>query len=119
MVNYSESDEAVVLDLENQQGKGGDAEGDTIRIVEGVIGSSFDDTLIGDKQDNLLVGNAGDDQLVGGSGNDLLVGGSGNNRIDGGDGIDVANFSGNTSDYRFDRNADGQLVSHNFDHCGT
>jgi len=110
VVLYNESKEAVVVDLEAQQGKGGDAEGDTIRSVEGVVGSSFDDTLIGDKQDNLLVGNAGNDQLAGGAGNDLLVGGEGDDQLDGGDGTDVAKFSGNMSDYRFDRNADGQLV---------
>ena len=110
VVLYNESKEAVVVDLEAQQGKGGDAEGDTIRNVEGVVGSSFDDTLIGDKQDNLLVGNAGNDQLAGGAGNDLLIGGTGDDLLEGGDGTDVAKFSGNMSDYRFDRNADGQLV---------
>lgn len=110
IVSYENSNKAVQVDLEQQQGTGGDAEGDTIRNVEGVVGSSFDDTLIGDKQDNILVGNAGDDKLAGGAGNDLLVGGSGNDQIDGGDGIDVAKFSGNMSDYRFDRNADGQFT---------
>ncbi|MFN9416920.1 MAG: Ig-like domain-containing protein [Pirellula sp.] len=110
VVDYSKSSGAVNVNLDKQQGQGGEAEGDTIRNVEGVIGSSFDDTLTGDKQDNLLVGNAGNDQIAGGEGNDLLIGGAGDDQLDGGDGIDVAKFSGNMSDYQFDRNADGQLV---------
>ena len=110
VVLYNDSNEAVVVNLETQQGKGGAADGDTIRNVEGVVGSSFDDTLVGDKQDNLLVGNAGDDQLAGGAGNDFLIGGTGDDQLDGGEGTDVVKFSGNMSDYRFDRNADGQLV---------
>jgi len=110
VVRYDESEEAVFVDLESQVGKGGDADGDTIKNVEGVIGSSLDDTLIGDKQDNLLVGNDGNDRLVGGAGNDLLVGGAGDDQLDGGDGFDVAKFSGNMSDYQFDRNQDGLLI---------
>jgi choice-of-anchor C domain-containing protein len=110
VVDYLSSSKAVDVDLSKEQGSGGDAQGDTIRNVEGVVGSAFDDTLAGDKQDNLLVGNAGNDQLAGGAGNDLLVGGAGDDQLDGGEGMDVAKFSGNMSDYRFDRNADGQLV---------
>jgi Ca2+-binding RTX toxin-like protein len=110
VVDYSKSSGAVNVNLDKQQGQGGDADGDTIRNVEGVIGSSFDDTLTGDKQDNLLVGNAGNDQIAGGEGNDLLIGGAGDDQLDGGTGTDVAKFSGKMSDYQFDRNADGQLV---------
>ena len=110
VVDYSKSSDAVNVNLDKQRGQGGTAEGDTIRNVEGVIGSSFDDALTGDKNDNLLVGNAGNDQLVGGEGNDFLIGGEGNDQLDGGQGTDVAKFSGNMSDYQFDRNADGQLV---------
>jgi len=110
VVDYSKSSDAVNVNLDKQRGQGGTAEGDTIRNVEGVIGSSFDDALTGDKNDNLLVGNAGNDQLVGGEGNDFLIGGEGNDQLDGGQGTDVAKFSGNMSDYQFDRNVDGQLV---------
>ncbi len=62
-------------------GRGGTADGDTIRNVEGVVGSAFDDTLVGDNAANLLVGNQGDDQIAGGAGDDLLVGGQGNDQL--------------------------------------
>ena len=44
-------------------GQTGDAAGDRFDLVEGLVGSSFDDTLTGDE---------GEDQLTGGAGNDLL-----------------------------------------------
>ncbi len=110
VVDYSQSAEAVEVNLDKQQGRGGAAEGDTIRNVEGVVGSSFDDTLVGDNEANMLVGNRGDDRISGGSGEDLLVGGQGDDQLDGGEGIDIAKFSGNMSDYQFDRTPDGKLV---------
>jgi Ca2+-binding RTX toxin-like protein len=54
---------------------GGDATGDTLISIEGLIGSAFDDAL---------TGNSGDNILVGGLGNDVL---------DGRDGIDTADYS--------------------------
>ena len=52
---------------------------DTIRGIENVIGSSFNDTLIGNEGDN------------------VFEGGSGGDTIDGGGGIDTASYEGNTN----------------------
>lgn len=65
---------------------------DTIRNVEHVFGTRFDDSIRGDSNDNALSGGAGADNLSGGEGNDLLVGGIGADRMDGGTGIDTASY---------------------------
>ncbi|MGF2035133.1 MAG: calcium-binding protein [Nostoc sp. CmiVER01] len=56
---------------------------DTLRNLENIIGSGFDDVLIGNNLGNSILG------LVG---NDLLVGNAGNDSLDGGDGIDTVSY---------------------------
>jgi Ca2+-binding RTX toxin-like protein len=56
---------------------------DTLIDIEGLIGSSYADTLTGDDSAN---------SLSGGAGNDLLVGGLGDDRLDGGAGIDTVGY---------------------------
>jgi Ca2+-binding RTX toxin-like protein len=56
--------------------------------VEGLFGSSFNDTLIGDKGPNFLLGNGGTDKLLGAAGDDFLSGGDGGDSFDGGPGTD-------------------------------
>ena len=82
-------------------GFGGDAEGDHLTGIEGLIGSAFNDLLVGDGNDNTLIGAGGDDTLFGGSGNDAVFGGAGNDTlvgglggdsIDGGSGIDIVTY---------------------------
>jgi len=81
----------------------------SISEIEGISGSSYNDTLIGAGSDELLEGSAGDDIITGGAGadtlsgqsgddqinggadNDLLDGGDGNDLIEGGDGDDTIN----------------------------
>lgn len=104
--DYSGSGAGVNIDLNAGTGSGGDAQGDTLAGVDGLIGSDYDDTLRGfDGQSNdpadtytnifyggagndLLDGRGGDDQLYGETGNDTVLGGAGNDLIDGGDGAD-------------------------------
>ncbi|OKH29812.1 hypothetical protein FACHB389_25645, partial [Nostoc calcicola FACHB-389] len=74
---YETSNAGVAVDLVNNTGSGGEAEGDIILSVERVTGSNFDDTLTGNDQNNTLKGLAGNDLLQGGAGMDLLIGGSG------------------------------------------
>jgi len=86
--DYSDSGDGVTVDLGAGTGKGGDAEGDTLKDVENVIGSGRDDVLIGNDAGNLLIGGAGNDVLQGGRGDDMLDGGDGNDHLTGGDGDD-------------------------------
>jgi len=50
----------------------------TLKNIENLSGSTFDDIFIGNSQDNRLVGDAGNDTLKGDAGNDILDGGTGN-----------------------------------------
>ena len=62
---------------------------DKVVNIEGVIGSSFSDTLTGASTDSFLWGRDGNDQIAGGGGNDQLDGGNGNDTLNGGSGHDV------------------------------
>jgi Ca2+-binding RTX toxin-like protein len=48
---------------------------DSLRNLENIIGSGFNDVLIGNSQDNRILGNTGNDLLVGNAGNDYFDGG--------------------------------------------
>ena len=113
-IDYSDSDEAVSVNLDTGSYTGGDAEGDSGSGIDGIIGSDYDDTLIGfDGQgtgddaftnqfwgrdgndyidgaggDDELYGEAGDDEIYGGDGDDTIDGGTGDDTIDGGAGAD-------------------------------
>jgi len=50
----------------------GDAAGDTLVSIEGLVGSRFDDTLTGNGLDNVLVPLLGDDTVDGRAGNDTV-----------------------------------------------
>nr|MDT0251576.1 calcium-binding protein [Endozoicomonas sp.] len=81
---------------------GNAADDDTLRYIENIVGTQFNDTLTGNDQNNTLTGNAGndilsgeagDDELIGGQGNDILAGGAGADLLQGGDGTDIADYS--------------------------
>jgi Ca2+-binding RTX toxin-like protein len=84
---YEDSGVGVDVNLVTGKGKGGTAEGDTLKNIEDLFGSKFDDKLVGNAQDNKLDGQDGNDTLKGGGGADTLVGGAGNDvlEIDGTD----------------------------------
>jgi Ca2+-binding RTX toxin-like protein len=82
--SYANSENGVTASLATALGSKGDADGDTYKDIEGLIGSSSADLLIGDDFDNTLQGGAGDDTLEGGAGNDTLSGGGG---------IDLASYA--------------------------
>jgi Ca2+-binding RTX toxin-like protein len=89
---------------------------DTLRSIESIIGTSYNDTLAGGKYaDNLqagagndvisgnagndsLSGMAGNDSINGDSGNDLLVGGAGDDTVNGGTGNDLMRLDGGGND---------------------
>ncbi len=76
--DYSTSDEAVTIQLNSSAadpvaagtGTGGDAEGDTLILIERIIGSAFADTLLGGELGDTFVGGAGADVLNGNGGTD-------------------------------------------------
>jgi len=75
--SYASSAVGVTVNLATGTGSGGDAEGDTYKGIEAVLGSALNDKLTGDANDNKLDGGAGDDILEGGGGADTLFGGAG------------------------------------------
>jgi Ca2+-binding RTX toxin-like protein len=77
----------VTVDLSIRYSFGADGS-DRLISIEGVHGSTFDDTLIGWTDNNKLWGWAGNDVLIGGGGDDDLLGGDGNDTITGGVGTD-------------------------------
>ena len=62
---------------------------DTIRNVEDVIGSNFDDTLTGSEGINSLVGADGNDTIDGGDGADIIEGGRSSDTADSGNDNDL------------------------------
>jgi Ca2+-binding RTX toxin-like protein len=93
---YSSATAAVTVDLANAAANAGDALGDGVSSMEGVIGSLYNDVLSGDAVVNDIAGMDGNDRLDGRGGNDGLQGGNGNDRLDGGSGADrLAGGAGN------------------------
>ena len=73
MADYAGSPVGVTVNLFTGAAGGGDATGDRLRAIEGVIGSAGGDTLTGDAADNTLAGGPGNDMLAGGLGNDAFA----------------------------------------------
>jgi Ca2+-binding RTX toxin-like protein len=111
-IDASASAAGVNIDLMSGAMSGGDVANDAIGYgIDGVIGSSFDDTLLGfDDFDpsytnqlfggdgaDFIDGRGGDDLLDGGSGADTVYGSGGNDLIDGGLGADAL-YGGDDAD---------------------
>ncbi|MEM7470504.1 MAG: calcium-binding protein [Pseudomonadota bacterium] len=93
IATYASSSSAVTINLQSNIDLGGEAEGDILTNIEGLIGSDYNDALTGDAENNDLFGGLGDDTLEGlggdntlqgGGGDDLFVAGGGEDEIDGG-----------------------------------
>jgi Ca2+-binding RTX toxin-like protein len=100
-VTYKESAGAVLVNLQDNIGKGFDAEGDTFTSIEDIEGSAHNDQLIGNDVSNRLFGRDGNDVIFGGGGNDYLIGDNGDDLLIGGTGADY-----------FDGGADKDAVSY-------
>ena len=79
-VDYSASGEGVTVDLSAAKDSdgyvtttGGHAEGDRLKNIENIKGSSNDDILTGDDGDNEIEGGAGFDFLTGKGGKDVFI----------------------------------------------
>jgi len=77
---YAASAVTVNLGLTTAQNTGG-AGTDTLKNIEGITGSAYDDILTGNTGNNVLNGGAGNDTLNGGAGADVLNGGTGVNTL--------------------------------------
>jgi len=103
IADYSESDAAVYIDLQNDIIYGGHADGDTLIDVEGIIGTKFDDVFYSKAGHNsisdlgagndMYVDSRGHDTISGGVGNDTFFYVSGRDKYDGGDGVDTVDLS--------------------------
>ena len=78
-INYWNATAAVQVNLATGVATGGSGN-DTLTNIDGVTGSTFDDTIIGNNNSNSLFGNDGNDTLQGGGGNDVLIGDDGIDR---------------------------------------
>ena len=81
-VSYANSAAGVTAALGGVACSGGDAQGDVLSNIEGLIGSNFNDRLTGSAFGNRLEGGGGNDTLIGGGGGDQLFGGAGTDRAD-------------------------------------
>ena len=93
VANFAYAAAGVDVRLEDLPGSGqGHAVGegfDTLRDIEGAVGSAFSDLLAGTGGADWLSGGAGDDTLQGLDGDDQLFGGDGDDRLEGGAGNDL------------------------------
>jgi len=105
---YEFSAAGVTVRLDTGQGSGGDAQGDTLFSIEGLVGSAaWGDTLVGSNVpgdflyglggNDWLYGLGGSDFLYGGNGTDMLEGGAGGDRLDGGEGFDYARYDSSSA----------------------
>ncbi|MDT8441532.1 MAG: hypothetical protein RQ723_07715, partial [Desulfuromonadales bacterium] len=130
IVDYSDSTDDISINLDEsgsasgapvdmstpQEGSigGGDATGDSLTGIEGIIGGAGNDHLVGNSGPNLLSGGAGNDFLVGEDGDDLLFGGLGDDTYTGGAGNDTFVFragEGNTNNIITDYDPENPLGS--------
>ena len=70
-------------------GTGGEAEGDTLRGIENVIGSFLADTVFGNSERNIFHMSGGADTVEGGDGDDDIHGGTGDDDLRGDEGSDL------------------------------
>jgi hypothetical protein len=117
---YDASAEGVNIDLAKGTATGGDATGDKLSNIEGLVGSQKNDVLTGDEKNNTIWANAGDDIVSTGAGNDWVeaqdgddvvnlgsgddqaVGGRGADTIDGGEGFDYARYDASAEGVNID-----------------
>jgi serralysin len=110
----------IKVDLHESYATSGGSREDTIRNIENVIGTSYDDTLTGSNANNtlqgmngfdVLKGNDGNDVLMGGNGGDNLFGGDDNDKLTGGKGTDLLNGGSGADTFIFTSAADSKVGS--------
>ena len=76
----------------------------------GIAFSTVIENAIGGPHDDILIGNQVANRLTGGGGNDVLAGAAGNDTLDGGSGLDIAVYSGLSTNYIWTQTATGWTV---------
>lgn len=79
--DVSDAAQAVAIDIGMDIWDDGLAGNDTVRDMEGVKGTAFNDTIDGDIGTNIILGEGGNDLIRGQGGADLLDGGAGNDTL--------------------------------------
>ncbi|PVZ19500.1 Hemolysin-type calcium-binding repeat-containing protein [Pseudomonas sp. URIL14HWK12:I9] len=93
-LSYALAHSGITLSLATTKAQATGGSGtDSIKNMENLIGSQYDDTLTGNSGNNVLEGGAGNDALIGGGGDDRLVGGAGTDTLTGGSGADTYVFT--------------------------
>ena len=94
-IDLQDAPNALMIDLQLGTATGlGDM---TLRSIEWVIGSFFDDTILGSRRDDVIHGYGGRDRLVGRAGDDVLIGFRGRDTGSGGPGDDRCHTIESTS----------------------
>lgn len=72
-LSYENSTAAVTINLATGQAQGGDAQGDTWKNIDGILGSQFNDTLTGNSASNAIYGEDGNDTIYGDNSNLISI----------------------------------------------
>jgi len=72
-LSYENSNAAVTINLANGLAQGGDAQGDTWKNIDGVVGSQYNDKLTGDGFGNRIHGEDGNDTIYGDNSNLITI----------------------------------------------
>lgn len=108
IATYVGSTEGVKVSLAAGVGMYGDAQGDILLNIEGLVGSQYDDTLAGSNKSNTIDGLGGNDRIVGAQQGDLLGGGDGNDTVKGDNSDDT--LYGDAGDDRLDGGNDRDIL---------
>jgi Ca2+-binding RTX toxin-like protein len=110
-VTYFHSGAGVIVNLQDNSGSGGFAEGDTFATVENLIGSQLDDILKGSTGDNSIFSGKGDDTIFGGTGNDRLYGEDGDDLFLSDAGADIISGGAGKDTVTYASSSAGVVVS--------
>jgi Ca2+-binding RTX toxin-like protein len=89
---FASASSGVTVDLGIAGAQNTGVGNDTLKLIEHLTGSDFNDSLTGDGAANDFDGGRGNDTIKGGGGADLIVGNAGKDTIEGGGGADTFNY---------------------------
>lgn len=78
-LSYETTAKGINVDLTKGSVTDSMGRNDTVKNINNITGTHFDDILKGDDKDNIIIGNGGNDTLIGMGGNNTLIGGNGGN----------------------------------------